>query len=306
MNQEESRPESATSSLPPNRRKVMLWLGAGFAWLAQHSLAVADDLITLRKGRRRIAPLCALPMQDYQHHARTPSVIVRSHFTLRRYSEADVEQTITAIRKNGENIAKLQHRLDQNAEITPEQYLRFSDELLMRELEGRRLIEESTVPRSKLIQIASEDITIAHCRVRDIAMRIEPNGNWRVSLKADQNYLRDDASRERNLDLQLKRNAFNVTIRLLSSSRASGENLSPSVGSEDRTYQAGKLVLAVIEIPEFWVQREAPRSIVETGNNQDIAQGFLDIEQAEFEIFIRLDPLTGNGKGVVQPWQQEP
>ncbi|MEZ6135383.1 MAG: hypothetical protein R3C53_10785 [Pirellulaceae bacterium] len=133
-----------------------------------------------------------------------------------------------------------------------------------------------------------------------------------MSLRADQNFNGGHAridgvgNNGRGLELHLHRNAFQVSVRLLRSSSSGGENQTPTVGIEAAVDQAGKLALATIKIPEFWVQREAPELITQTGFEQLVVNHFEDIDQAEFEFYVRLDSLTGSGKGVVVPWQRVP
>lgn len=288
-----------------NRRNFMVAVSASAAWLANCVLVWADDWLSIRKSRRRVTPACSIPTADYQYGARSPSVIVRSLPALPQRSQEDVDRVLEVI----ELIGKSESALD-IAKLNPgalpiDELLRRSDLAVERRLQSQRWGADAQRPKAKLIQLPQRELTMAHCRISDVALLIEPCGTWHLSLRADQNYLRDDNLRQRNLDLQLKRNAFHLEIRLLQSVRAAGENLTPRAGDEGSFDQAGKLSFATIQVPDFWVQREAPKFITRMGQHHMIENHFDDIDQGEFEFYVRFDSLTGSGHGVVQPWERE-
>lgn len=285
-----------------NRRSFVLILSSVSAWLLNCSMARADDLLPIRRARRRIQPLCAVPHADYQYGARTPSVVVRSLRALPRYS-SEHAGTLTTIIESF-NKAATAIETAKLPEPTLHELVHQSDMALNRRLQAYKVGAQHARPVSKLMQIADSELEIAHCSLSDIALVIEPSGIWHLSLRGNQNFLRREETRERNLDLQLKRNAFKVKVRLLRSARSDGENITPAVGGEPNFDQASKPAIVSINVPEFWVQREAPQLITETGHHSLIAAYFDDIDQAEFEFFVKLDPMTGNGHGVVQPWQK--
>jgi hypothetical protein len=69
------------------------------AWLASGiTVALADDPRLLRRGAHRVKPLCSLPPADYQHGARSPSVIMRSQLAIPLIQPELVTQAVAAIR----------------------------------------------------------------------------------------------------------------------------------------------------------------------------------------------------------------
>ncbi len=282
-----------------NRRGFVLVVTAAGTWLADYALAVADDLLSLRKARRRITPLCSVPNADYQQGARTPSILVRSLPAIPQLSPDDVQLALDIVAEQTRSAAALTLPTAENRTI--DQILLRSDAAIERRIQSQEVLRRATTPKAKLMQLAIRDVQIAHCSLSDVALLIEPSGAWHLSLRGDQNFARTDRRDGRNDELHLKRNAFNVTMRLLRSSRSGGENLTPTVGGESGFDQSGKLAYAEIKIPEFWVQREAPQLITRTGNHAMIACHYDDIDQVEYEFFVRLDSLTGSGEGVVQP-----
>ncbi len=284
------------------RRSFVVICGSISAWLVDRLTAQADDLLSIRKARRRVQPLCAVPPADYQFGARTPSLIVRSMPAIPRYAREDIDALVAILKSYSNSIAEIESVTI--PEPTAFQLADRAELALSKRLEADSASHLLSRPISKSMQLADAQLTIAHCSLSDVALVVEPSGLWQLSLRGDQNYLRRDEARPRNLDLQIKRNAFKVKFRLLRSTRSGGENLTPAVGGEPEFYQTGKTALAAIDVPEFWVQREAPQSITQSGRHPMIAAHYDEIDQAEFEFFVKLDPLTGNGQGVVQPWQR--
>lgn len=291
----------------PNRRGFVILVTATGTWLAHCAVTLADDLLSLRKARRRITPLCSVPNADYQHGARTPSVLIRSQPAIPQLSAEDVKLALDIITEQGRSgaalIAATSDLNSTSSGLDIDQIMLRSNAAIMRRVESEEIMRRATTPKAKLMQLATRDVQLAHCSISDVALLIEPSGAWHLSLRGDQNFLRGDRRNVRNDELHIKRNAFNVTMRLLRSSRSGGENLTPIVGGESSFDQAGKLTYTEIKIPEFWVQREAPQLITRRGHDAMIACHFDDIDQVEYEFFVRLDSLTGSGEGVVQPLQ---
>ncbi len=288
-----------------NRRGFVIVIVSVGSWFADRALAMADDLLSIRKARRRVAPLCSVPSADYQFGARTPSVLVRSLPAINQLSTDDVKLALEVVQEQSRTSLALTNSLSAGNSLSVEEILLRSDAALARRLDSHEVMRRAAQPKAKLMQLATREVQIAHCSLSDVALVIEPSGVWHLSLRGDQNFRRDDRRNERNDELHIKRNAFNVTMRLLRSSRSGGEALTPLVGNESSFDQAGKLAYAELQIPEFWVQREAPQLITRTGQHPLIACHFDEIDQVEYEFFVRLDSLTGSGEGVVQPWQPE-
>lgn len=293
------------SSRKPNRRGFVIVVTAAGTWLADCALSLADDFLSLRKARRRVTPLCSVPSADYQHGARTPSVLIRSLPAIPQFSQEDVALALEIVSQQARTVAALTSPLSEANGLDIDQILMRSDAALDRRVQSQEITRRATTSKAKLMQLANRDVQIAHCSISDVALLIEPSGAWHLSLRGDQNFLREDRRDQRNDELHIKRNAFSVTMRLLRSSRSGGENLTPNVGGESGFNQAGKLAYVEIKIPEFWVQREAPQLITRVGHNAMIAYHYDDIDQVEYEFFVRLDPLTGSGEGVVFPIQND-
>jgi len=288
-----------------NRRGFVMLIAATGTWLADCAILLADDLLSLRKARRRVTPLCSVPNADYQHGARTPSVVVRSLPAVPQLSAEEVKLALDVVTEQSRSATALTAAQTEQSPLSIEELLMRSNAAIERRFQSHDVMHHAMQPKAKLMQLATRQITIAHCGLSDVALLIEPTGVWHLSLRGDQNFQRDDRRNERNDELQLKRNAFNLTMRLLRSSRSGGENLTPTVGGEANFDQSGKLAYAEITIPEFWVQREAPQLITRMGHHPVIASHYDAIDQVEYEFFVRLDSLTGSGEGVVQPWQPE-
>ena len=267
------------------KHRVMAWLAGvcGFCAVSEQSQAV--DPILLRSGRHRIEPLCSVPREDYQFGSRTQSLVVRSLAAAPHYSSETTEQKIAAFKR-------LASASDLSA--TPS--------LVMPPI---NLIDPTVRPDSKLLQLANQTLEIAHCEMSDIALKVEPNGSWYLSLRADQNRVSKNDEQTRSDDIQIKRNAFRLNVRLLSSAHRHQENIAPEINQQIIGAQSGKIAVAHLVVPEFWVQREAPNMVSRKGFDPMIAQHFDEIDEAEFEFFVLLDPLTGSGKGVVLPWQRK-
>ena len=267
------------------KHRVMAWLAGvcGFCAVSEQSQAV--DPILLRSGRHRIEPLCSVPREDYQFGSRTQSLVVRSLAAAPHYSSETTEQKIAAFKR-------LASASDLSA--TPS--------LVMPPI---NLIDPTVRPDSKLLQLANQTLEIAHCEMSDIALKVEPNGFWYLSLRADQNRVSKKDEQTRSDDIQIKRNAFRLNVRLLSSAHRHQENIAPEINQQIIGAQSGKIAVAHLVVPEFWVQREAPNMVSRKGFDPMIAQHFDEIDEAEFEFFVLLDPLTGSGKGVVLPWQRK-
>lgn len=267
------------------KHRVMAWLTGVCGFCAMNEQSQAVDPILLRSGRHRVEPLCSVPREDYQYGARTQSLVVRSLAAVPHYSFESTGQKITALRE----LASVANSSTAASSVMPP-----------------ITVNAATVrPDSKLLQLANQTLEIAHCEMSDIALKVEPNGSWYLSLRADQNRISKKDEQTRSDDIQIKRNAFRLNVRLLSSAHGHQENVAPEINQQIIGAQSGKIAVAHVVVPEFWVQREAPNMVSRKGFDPMIAQHFDEIDEAEFEFFVLLDPLTGSGKGVVLPWQRK-
>jgi hypothetical protein len=158
-------------------------------------------------------------------------------------------------------------------------------------------------PDTKTLHMAVPVLDVAHCRINGASVVIDPQGNWTVSFKAEQNPLLDRDALVRNFDLQLKRNLFVMEVRLTDSA-VSGRSSLPGAGQTLPTVGNHRSTgLAQIQIPRISIQRESSEFFTFHGNDPKIAQHFEQIQGAEFQFHALLDPLAGSGQGVVMPWQ---
>ncbi len=265
------------------KHRVIAWLAGVCGFCAATEPSQAGDPILIRSGRYRVEPLCSVPHEDYQYGARTPSLVVRSLVAVPHYSFETTVQKITALKQLATEV---------DAGASPLAVMPPND-------------NGSVRPESKLLQLANRTLEIAHCEISDIALKVEPNGSWYLSLRADQNRISKLDEQTRSDEIHIKRNAFRLNIRLLDSSHRHQEIVGPEINQQWIGAQSGKIAVAHLVIPEFWVQREAPNMVSLRGFDPMVAQHFNEIDEAEFEFFVLLDPLTGSGKGVVLPWQRK-
>jgi len=259
------------------------------------STAQAIDPLTYFSGRHRIRPACNVPPGDYQYLPRTPAVSSGSLPALPRHSPESMERAIQAARNPRPPIVPPQLGVYPNA---------------MPQVDFQRnpaLATSNTAPLvsadAKTLQMAVSFLDVAHCRIRDASIAIDPKGNWTISFKAEQNPLLDRNAVVRNVDLQLKRNLFVMDIRLTdaavsrTSAVLSATRTLPSIENHRSTG------LVQLQVPRISVQRESSELYTFHGNDPKIAQHFDRIAGAEFQFYALLDPLTGSGQGVVMPWQ---
>ena len=267
------------------KHRLLTWLTSLCGFCVASEQAKAIDPPTLRTGRHRVEPLCSVPREDYQYRARTPSLVVRSLSAVPHHSFEAANKKITQIKQS----AIVPEVIPGQSEVLPPLVP----------------VDVSLRPEWKVLQLANRSLEIAHCEMSDIALKVEPNGSWYLTLRADQNRVSKNDEQTRSDDIQIKRNAFQVKIRLLDSAHRHQEVVGPGIDRQLTGAQSGKIAVAHIVVPEFWVQREAPQMVSLKGYDPMIAKSFDDIDEAEFEFFVNLDPLTGSGKGVVLPWQRK-
>ena len=158
-------------------------------------------------------------------------------------------------------------------------------------------------PDSKTLQMAAPFLDVAHCRIRDASIAIDPQGNWTISFKAEQNPLLDRNAIVRNVDLQLKRNLFVMDARLTDAAVSRTIAVSAAAQTLPTIENHRSTGLVQLQVPRISIQRESSEFYTFHGNDPKIAQHFERIQGAEFQFYALLDPLTGSGQGVVMPWQ---
>jgi len=134
-------------------------------------------------------------------------------------------------------------------------------------------------PIVDLYQLDQPSLTIDHCSISQVAVQLEDNGNWVLSLRADQN--RRPAEGEGapyNPHLYIKRNEFVVRLRCLGNFENEPVEAAP---------MAGKPVLAELNPEPFWVENGEPKYVRIEGYSELVDDFFRDIDRVEIEFFYR-------------------
>lgn len=134
----------------------------------------------------------------------------------------------------------------------------------------------------KLFQLDRSRLRINHCSISDVALQLDDQGHWVLSLRADQNPLpkgRDPQSRietRYNPRLHLKRNEFVVRLRCLGFVQESRAEI-----------HAGRPVLAEINPEPFWVENGQPKYLRVTDCADELRWNLHLIDRVEVEFFYR-------------------
>jgi len=128
-----------------------------------------------------------------------------------------------------------------------------------------------------LFQWDAPTLIIDHCSISQPALQLYRNGDWVLSLRADQNPRSDNVGETTYRATEhIKRNRFAVRLRCYG--RFTTEPTEDAV-------QNGKPVLVEITPAEFWVQNGEPRFLRADGNDDLIIRHFDDIDRVELEFF---------------------
>lgn len=202
--------------------------------------------------------LPCLPRHDYQHKPRSPSLIA----------------------------ASLPAQAIESA----------ANEVKLRTVASER--ELTLFPRRKRFRPNRVSLRIDHCEVDSIVLDIGSDGQWVMSLVGLQNPpLRPDQTQRFQENIHLKRNEFHFEARLLGSTGTPLADIDASDVFERQT-GAGRLIAARICPPNFWVQREQPRTMRWRGVCHDVMNAFNDADSCEFEFYYHLDPMSAAGENV--------
>lgn len=137
-------------------------------------------------------------------------------------------------------------------------------------------------------------LTIDHCTISRISVLVQQNGDWTLSLRADQNPVALDpplVDRQVNsaepaalFTDHLRRNVFVVNLR------ASAFQGLPEQGS-----LIGRQVVVPLAVPPFWVQRATPEYKVIHGNEPQLAAMFDKIDRVELDFSYQLEQIEPAG-----------
>lgn len=242
--------------------------------------ALGHDLWTHLGGRRRVCDQAGVPAADYQYRPRTPSVIVRTLPAISIAGGRDVEATLELIRLNAVGLAEGRAQAD-SLQVP-----------LRRGLAGgplgsevKQAVDALREPQGKQLQLATRSLDIGHCRVYDFSLDVRPSGDWATSFKCEYVSASDGAVRQ-TPDRVVQRNAFHVSVRLLRSrdvTRSAEFLQQPRENIVNSTQ-----VLAELKLPEFWVQRDVPRSVLQQGWRAEVQRHYDEINQAEIEFYYSL------------------
>lgn len=138
----------------------------------------------------------------------------------------------------------------------------------------------------KVFQLAQPDLRVDHCAVSRFALQLHDDGDWSVSLRADQNR-RDDlaviegrAPKTTDFRTHLKRNRFVIKLRCYGA-------YSVAEPAADRT--TGKPVLFTLCPPPFWVESGEPLDYEFPGHDAIVRQMYPLAERVEVEFYYEPD-----------------
>lgn len=130
-----------------------------------------------------------------------------------------------------------------------------------------------------LYQLDQARLEIDQCEISQVALQLHDDGQWVLSLRADQNRRPDDpAMAEYNPRLHIQRNQFTIRLRCLGAFKNE-----PAAGA----LAAGKPVLVELDPKPFWVENGEPRYVRTGGGSPLVANHFADIDRVEVEFFYR-------------------
>jgi hypothetical protein len=150
------------------------------------------------------------------------------------------------------------------------------------------VVAPAAPPQAKFYQLTQTQLAIDHCSISRVAILLEDNGHWRLSLQADQNPQgADTPSQTKVAALQgqpqkqtghFKRNEFHVVIR--------GYGGYPLQETPDSS-TLGKPVLFRIEVAPFSVQSSVPRDMVWEQMSSDVGKYYDLVDRIEIDFWYR-------------------
>lgn len=128
-----------------------------------------------------------------------------------------------------------------------------------------------------LYQLDQAGLQINHCEVSQVAIQLYDDGQWVLSLRADQNRRpEEDELAEYNPRLHVKRNKFVIRMRCL------GAFQHPPMEGVPTT---GKPVVVDLNPCSFWVENGQPRYVRHHGFDPLVHEHFDDVDRVEIEFF---------------------
>jgi len=210
--------------------------------------AAAIELRGVRRNRTRPCLNSGIPIADYQYEDRSSSASAISKTPL----EDDILLEQTTVPDATES---------SNVEI---------EQLPAPPAKSDQIAD----PDTKLFQWNRANLVIDYCSISMPALRISRNGDWTLSLRADQNPKSE--TNEYNPTLHIKRNKFVIKLRCY----GSYETLPSETSSK-----VGRPILAELPVKEFWVENGQPKYVRMTGSSKNASQNFDLIDRVEIEFF---------------------
>lgn len=244
----------------------------------------ADELAIVRRARTWPRPKPGIPWRDYQFQARSRSetAISRTAVLLRsdvlaaavtasvaeippgtRLRETITEETVAPLRgpRPGERGRETRYRQFE------------------RELDRRGDQPPPVAAPSKLYLLDLSQLEIDHCAVSQVALQIQEDGTWVLSLRGDQNRSPEPGEpAPYNPRLHIERNEFVVRLRCLGNFGTTPSELAVTVG---------KPVLADLGPVTFWVENGEPRYLRHADYDATIEKYYPMIDRVELEFFYR-------------------
>lgn len=220
-------------------------------------LAVSAAGVT--KQHRRARSLYGIPSRDYQHGSVNPTIAAIS-MTAELVEARTITQTVTV----------------PPLVVTPRNFP-------AQVIEPKQVIEETITDRAayRYFQLPAPVLRIDHCEISQVALVIDADGHWTLSLRADQNrqfnggygerFVTDTRTGNPKQTSHIKRNRFHVKLRCFVN--FSEPTLIPP--------PLGKPVVAELCPPPFWVQRDEPYSLKVGNVDKALAQYFDRLDRIE-------------------------
>jgi hypothetical protein len=143
-------------------------------------------------------------------------------------------------------------------------------------------------PRLRYFQLDRASLTVDHCTISRVALQMEEDGLWKLTLRAEQNYPEGKPlakvvpgvkkQREEVFTDHIKRNQFYVRLRALAANPLPTKLVEAAPGAP---------VLFQLSPPPFWVERGEPYHHEVYGNWEWVRRYFNAIDRVEVEFFYR-------------------
>jgi hypothetical protein len=146
-------------------------------------------------------------------------------------------------------------------------------------------------PKITFYQLTQAEVPKDHCSISRVAVILEQDGQWRVSLQANQNPVQPDgapkpppattattANQPQKQTSHIKRNEFYVVVRGYGANQLKEASDGKALG---------KPLLFRFAMDPFWVQNGVPRDMVWDGNSGDVKKFYDLVDRIEVEFSYR-------------------